>query len=273
MKKILVANRGEIAERLFHACRHLNIPCVAITSEADAGAKWASFADEQVALGGVTASESYLAQDKIIKIARQVGADAIHPGYGFLSENSEFAQACIDAGMTFIGPTPKAIQLMGDKAQARQLAIRAGVPVVSGSDGAGKSITALQVDAEKIGYPILIKASAGGGGKGMRVARSSDELADGIQAARSEAKSAFGNDHILLEHFFDEIHHIEVQLLGDNAGNLLHLHERECSIQRRHQKIIEETPSPLLSSTLRDRNLCFGSCVGQLSWLHECRHG
>ena len=250
-KKILIANRGEIARRIILACRELGVTAVAVYSEADAGAPWVRLADESYPLPGVTASETYLNQDALFYIARVSGAEAVHPGYGFLSENPTFAAACAEHGLVFIGPSPQAMQLLGSKAAARELAQREGVPVVPGVDGADQSSAELSVAAEAIGFPVLIKASAGGGGKGMRVVRQAAELADALAQARSEARSSFGDDHILLEKYFDEIHHVEIQVLGDTQGTVLHLFERECSIQRRHQKIIEESPAP----ALRDDNL------------------
>ncbi len=244
--KILVANRGEIARRIILACRELGVRAVAIYSEADMGAPWVRLADESYPLPGVTAVDSYLNQAAIFEIAHTSGVDAIHPGYGFMSENAAFAQACADRGIVFIGPSPEAMRLMGSKASARELAQRAGVPVVPGVDGAGKSNAELLAAAAQIGYPVLIKASAGGGGKGMRVVWSADELDGALQAARKEARNSFGDDHILLEKFFTEIHHVEIQVLADEHGRTLHLFERECSIQRRHQKIIEESPAPVI---------------------------
>jgi acetyl/propionyl-CoA carboxylase alpha subunit len=204
-------------------------------------------ADESYLLPGVTAAETYLNQRKILEIAKISGVDAIHPGYGFLSENAGFAQACADNGFVFIGPSPAAMRLMGSKAAARELAQAAGVPVVPGLDGSGKSDKVLAETAREIGYPILIKASAGGGGKGMRVVWSEAELVNALHTARREARSAFGDDHIILEKYFTKIHHVEIQILADNHGNVLHLFERECSVQRRHQKIIEESPAPVIT--------------------------
>jgi acetyl-CoA carboxylase biotin carboxylase subunit len=247
-KKILVANRSEIANRIFLACRELGIRSVAVYSDVDQDAPWAQMADESYALPGVTATETYLNQSAILTIAQKCGADAIHPGYGFLSENPEFAAACADHGIVFIGPSPEAMRIMGSKTAARVLAQSAGVPVVPGADGADKSDNELMTTAAAIGYPILIKASAGGGGRGMRVVWSEDEFEGAIQSARSEALSAFGSDHVLLEKFFTEVHHVEIQVFGDSHGNILHLYERECSIQRRHQKIIEESPAPIMAS-------------------------
>ena len=250
-RKILVANRGEIAKRIFTACRELGVTSVAIYSDADAEAQWVLAADEAYPLGGTTAAESYLDIGKVIDIAQANGVEAIHPGYGFLSENADFAQACGAAGIKFIGPSPEAMRLMGSKASAREVAQKAGVPVTPGVDGAGKSDAELQQAADDIGYPVLVKASAGGGGKGMRVVETPDEFLGALQSARSEAANSFGDDHIILEKYFTKIHHIEIQILGDEHGNVRHFFERECSIQRRHQKIIEETPSPTISDELR----------------------
>lgn len=244
--KILVANRGEIARRIVLACRELDVRAVAMYSEADQGAPWSRLADESYPLLGVTAADSYLNQAAIFQIARTSGVDAIHPGYGFLSENASFAHACADQGFVFIGPGPEAMRLMGSKASARELAQQAGVPVVPGVDGAGKTNDELAAAANEIGYPVLIKASAGGGGKGMRVVWSPDDLDGALQAARHEARSSFGDDHIILEKYFTEIHHVEIQVLADQHGHILHLFERECSIQRRHQKIVEESPAPVV---------------------------
>ena len=251
--KILVANRGEIAQRIFVACRELGIVSAAIYSEADASNSWWHSADFAYPLTGSTAADSYLNQDQIFAIAKSAGVDAIHPGYGFLSENADFAANCTTHGIKFIGPSPEAMHVMGSKARAREVAMNAGVPVTPGVDGAGKSDAALAQAAEQIGYPVLIKASAGGGGKGMRVVENSAEFTDALQAARSEAANSFGDDHIILEKFFTRIHHIEIQILGDEHGNVIHLFERECSIQRRHQKIIEETPSPTISDAVRQQ--------------------
>ena len=245
-QKILVANRGEIARRIFLACRELNIPSVAIYSEADANAPWLQLADERYGLEGVTAVSTYLNQEAILAIANQCGVDAIHPGYGFLSENATFAENCAQRGIKFIGPSPEAMRLMGSKASAREIAEEAGVPVVPGLDGAGMSVTELQTAVSHIPFPILIKASAGGGGKGMRVVWQEADFADAVQAAQQEAESAFGDDHILVEKYFTEIHHVEIQVLADEHGKVLHLFERECSIQRRHQKIVEESPAPII---------------------------
>lgn len=204
-------------------------------------------ADEAVHLPGVTAAETYLDQALVLNVAEQCGVEAIHPGYGFLSENADFAEACAARGVKFIGPSPEAMRVMGSKASAREIAQRAGAPVIPGVDGAGKSLDELKAAANEIGYPVLIKASAGGGGKGMRVVWAAEEFGDALQSARGEARSSFGDDHVLIEKYFTEVHHVEIQVLGDEQGNLLHLFERECSVQRRHQKIIEESPSPIVA--------------------------
>lgn len=254
-EKILVANRGEIARRIFRACRELGVLSVAIYSEVDRTAPWARLADESYQLDGVTARDTYLNQQAIFEIARAARVDAIHPGYGFLSENPDFAEACAEHGVHFIGPTPEAMRVLGGKASARDLAQQAGVPVIPGVDGADYNDAELAEEAQRIGYPVLVKASAGGGGKGMRVVNSAEEFADGLRQARNEAVSSFGSDHILLEKYFTEVSHVEVQILGDQHEQIVHLFERECSVQRRHQKIIEETPSPIVDEAMR-REMC-----------------
>jgi acetyl-CoA carboxylase biotin carboxylase subunit len=254
LKKILIANRGEIAVRIIRTCREMSVSSVAVYSECDRTALHVCLADEAYAIGKDQPSESYLRIDKLIDAARRSKADAIHPGYGFLAENAEFADACRKAGLTFIGPSPRAMATMGSKTGARQIAVGAGVPVVPGSelpiDGATPD-DALAKAAATIGYPLLVKAVAGGGGKGMRVVRSEPELLSAVQLARSEAKSAFGSDEVYFERLIDHPRHIEVQLLGDEHGTVWPFVERECSIQRRHQKIVEETPSPSVSAELR----------------------
>ena len=245
-RKVLIANRGEIARRVIRACHELGIAAVAVYSDVDERAPWVREADEAYPLHGSTAADTYLNREKILTIAVNCGAEAIHPGYGFLSENADFAAACAKRGVVFVGPPPDAMRALGSKAAARSLAESHDVPVVPGIDGSGKGDDELAEAAAAIGYPVLIKASAGGGGKGMRVIHDAAELRDGLQAARQEAQSAFGDPHVLLEKYFTEIHHVEVQVLGDRHGNLLHLYERECSIQRRHQKIIEESLSPVV---------------------------
>ncbi|MFQ5420817.1 MAG: acetyl/propionyl/methylcrotonyl-CoA carboxylase subunit alpha, partial [Anaerolineae bacterium] len=253
-KKILIANRGEIARRIILACRELGVTAVAIYSEPDAEAPWVRLADESYPLAGTTATETYLNQEAIFAIARQCGAEAIHSGYGFLSENADFADACAENGLVFIGPSGDSMRMLGSKAAAREVAEQADVPVVPGVDGAGKSDAELAAAAADIGFPVLIKASAGGGGKGMRVVWSADEFAGAAQQARSEAQNSFGDDHVLIEKYFTEIHHVEIQILADGHGKVLHLFERECSVQRRHQKIIEESPAPVVrDDDLRQR--------------------
>ena len=256
MRKILIANRGEIAVRVIRACRDMDLRSVAVFSDCDRTARHVRLADEACAIGGNPPSESYLRIDRIIDAARRTGADAVHPGYGFLAENDAFATACRDAGLTFIGPTPRAIALMGSKTAARQAAIDAGVPVVPGTEAPlGPDVPDAEIAAiaARIGYPIMLKAVAGGGGKGMRVVAEPGDLPGAIRAARSEAGAAFGDSSIYLERRLLRPRHIEVQLLGDQHGRVLPFVERECSIQRRHQKVIEETPSPVVSPALRAR--------------------
>jgi acetyl-CoA carboxylase biotin carboxylase subunit len=251
-KKILIANRGEIAVRLMRACQELGIQTVAVYSAVDRTALHTSLADEAVFIGPPSASESYLRQQRIIDAAVKTDCQAIHPGYGFLAENADFAEAVSAAGLTFIGPGPEAIRLMGSKTTARQVMQMAGVPVVPGyhpqSDDPDELLLAA---AEKIGYPLLVKATAGGGGKGMRLVEAAENLPEALQSARREALNAFGDGTIYLEKFLAQPHHVEFQIFGDAHGNLVHLFERECSVQRRHQKIIEETPSPLLDEATR----------------------
>jgi acetyl-CoA carboxylase, biotin carboxylase subunit len=256
MKRILVANRGEIAVRVIRACRDMGIEPVAVYSDCDRAAPHVRLADEAVHIGGNPPRESYLRIDRIVDAARQTGADAVHPGYGFLAENEDFAAACRDAGLTFIGPSPEAIALMGSKTAARQAAMEAGVPVVPGTeDPLGVEVPDATIAgfADRIGYPIMVKAVAGGGGKGMRLVTSDSELSSAIRGARSEAQAAFGDPAIYLERRIVRPRHIEIQLLGDQHGTVLPFVERECSIQRRHQKVIEETPSPVVGRELRLR--------------------
>ena len=249
--KILIANRGEIALRVMRTCRAMGIATVAVYSDADANAPHVRFADEAVCLGAAPVKDSYLNVEKILAAAKLTGAQAIHPGYGFLSENAEFAEACAVTGIVFIGPSPEAIRKMGLKSPARKLAAAAGCPVVPGYDGDAQDDDTLRAEMLNIGFPVLIKASAGGGGKGMRVVRNEAEIADAIEGARREAEKAFGNGALLLEKFVEMARHVEVQLLGDQHGNLVHLFERDCSLQRRHQKVIEESPSPAVNDDLR----------------------
>jgi acetyl-CoA carboxylase biotin carboxylase subunit len=252
-KKILIANRGEIALRVIRACRELEIETVAVFSEGDRDALHVKAADEAVCVGPVASAKSYLNIPNIISAAELTGVDAIHPGYGFLSENARFAEICESCGIKFIGPSPQAIEIMGDKAKARKTMIESGVPVVPGSKDIIKDEASVAKTAESIGYPVLIKASAGGGGKGMRVAQNSKELFSSIQAAQSEAQAAFGNSEVYLEKYIEEPRHIEIQILGDQYGNVVHLGERDCSLQRRHQKLLEEAPSSALTPELREK--------------------
>lgn len=252
-KKILIANRGEIAVRIIKACQELGIKTVAIYSDADKKAPHALIADEAVNLGSPTPIESYLNIPKIIKIAKKKKIDAIHPGYGFLAENPDFAETCEKSGITFIGPSPKVISLMGDKIAAKKTMEKAKVPVIPGYHGIKQDNESLVKEGKKIGFPLLVKAAAGGGGKGMRIVHSEDKLLESIQAAKRESKSSFGDDTVFLEKYLDKPRHIEFQILADKHGNTIHLFERECSIQRRHQKIIEESPSPIMTEELRTK--------------------
>ncbi len=250
-RRILIANRGEIAVRIIRACRELGISPVAVYSEADAGALHVRLADAAVCIGPPPAAESYLRGEAIVAAARELGAEAVHPGYGFLAENAGFARLCREAGLVFIGPPPEAIEAMGGKIGARRLAYAAGVPVVPGYDGADQSDERLLAEAERIGYPLLVKASAGGGGKGMRTVHEPAAFADALAGARREARAAFGDETVFLERLILRPRHVEIQILADSHGATLYLGERECSIQRRHQKILEEAPSPALTPALR----------------------
>ncbi|OLC12518.1 MAG: hypothetical protein AUH29_16140 [Candidatus Rokubacteria bacterium 13_1_40CM_69_27] len=251
--KVLVANRGEIAVRIIRACREAGIGAVAIFSEADRDALHVQMADEAYPIGPSPATESYLAAEKIVGVAKAAGADAVHPGYGFLAENAAFAEACAEAGLTFIGPPPAAIRAMGDKTAARRIARELGVPLVPGTLEPVAGDEATRAAARKIGYPVMVKAVLGGGGKGMRLVRREEELAGALRLARGEAQSAFGDASIYLERALAEPRHIEVQVLADGQGCVVHLGERECSIQRRHQKLVEESPSPFVDAALRER--------------------
>ncbi len=254
LKKILVANRGEIAVRIIRGCQELGYEAVAVYSEADRMAPHVRMAQEAYAIGPSHVAESYLRDDKIIAVAKESGVDGIHPGYGFLAENANFAEAVIDAGLTWIGPPPNAIRLMGDKLTARKTMAAADVPLVPGTDQSEDiNDDVLAAAAEKIGYPLLVKAAAGGGGKGMRTVTNAKNLAEAIRTARRESEAAFGDDRVYLEKFIENARHIEIQVLGDEHGNVIHLGERECSIQRRHQKLIEEAPSPVIDETLRQK--------------------
>jgi len=251
MQKVLIANRGEIAVRIIRACRELGIASVAIYSEADKDALHAQLADEAICVGPADSAESYLNMEEILSATMVSGADAIHPGYGFLSENAQFAELCEQCNITFIGPPSEVIRKMGNKSIARETVMKANVPVVPGSNRLLQQEEEAYREAEKIGYPIMIKAAMGGGGKGMRLARSAEEFKKAFSTARREALSSFGNGEMYLEHFVEHPRHIEVQILADKYGNVIHLGERDCSIQRNHQKIIEEAPCAVLSGKLR----------------------
>jgi 3-methylcrotonyl-CoA carboxylase alpha subunit len=251
-RTLLIANRGEIACRVIRTARAMGLRTVAVYSEADRDAMHVALADEAVLLGPARARDSYLNAERLIEAARKTGAEAIHPGYGFLSENAEFAQACFDAGLVFVGPTAAMMTAMGSKSGSKALMEKAGVPLVPGYHGEAQDDATLAKAAEKVGFPILVKASAGGGGRGMRIVRSADELAPAIVSAKREAKAAFGDDRMLIEKYVDNPRHIEVQVIGDSHGNLLSLFERECTLQRRHQKVIEEAPSPTLNPAQRE---------------------
>ena len=253
IKKILIANRGEIAVRIIRGCRDLGIDAVAVFSDCDKAAFHVRLANEAYHIGPSPSAESYLSQDKIIDAAKRSGADAIHPGYGFLAENAEFAKRCADEGIIFIGPKPETITLLGDKLQARAAALEAGLPVVPGETIEGDDLKTAIGKAETVGYPILIKAAAGGGGKGMRVVHEPKQFEEALERASSEAKSAFGDGRVYIEKYLERPRHIEIQILCDQHGNAIHLNERECSIQRRHQKVIEESPSPMMTPELRQK--------------------
>ena len=250
-EKILVANRGEIAVRIIRACRELNIRSVAVYSEPDANSMHVQMADEAICIGKGASSESYLRIDRIISAAEITDVDAIHPGYGFLSENAHFADVCESCNIRFIGPSSRAMNALEDKAVSRALAKKAGVPIPPGSEGNIENEQAALATARRIGYPVIIKAIAGGGGRGMRVAHNDISLVKGYHTARTEAEKAFGNSNVYIEKFIENPHHIEFQIIGDNRGNIIHLGERDCSIQRRNQKILEETPSPLLENKFK----------------------
>jgi acetyl-CoA carboxylase biotin carboxylase subunit len=252
-RKILIANRGEIALRIIWACRELGIKTVAVHSTADADSLHVKFADEDVCIGPPANQDSYLSISGVISAAEITDAEAIHPGYGYLAESAHFAEVCRECGLTFIGPSPDVIRRMGDKAEARRTMTEAGVPTIPGSDGIVEDVEQAAEVAERIGYPVLIKASAGGGGRGMRIAQEPADFARMFEAARSEAQAAFGNGDVYIEKYLLEPRHIEFQILGDDHGNLIHLFERECSVQRRHQKLLEESPSTALDDDLRGR--------------------
>lgn len=251
--KILIANRGEIAMRVIQTCKKMGIQTVAIYSEPDSASLHVKEADEAICIGGVTPRESYLVINKVISAALETGAEAIHPGYGFLSENAEFAKAVKKANMVFIGPSPEAIHALGDKTAARELAIKSGVPISPGSDGAVSEITVIKKIANDIGYPVILKAAAGGGGKGMRMVEKPEDLESALHSAQSESMTSFGDDRVFIEKYIVNPRHIEIQIVADNFGNILYFPERECSIQRRHQKVIEESPSIAVTPEIRVR--------------------
>lgn len=250
--KVLIANRGEIAVRIIRACRELGIATVAVFSEPDREALHTQLADEAICIGPARAADSYLNMQNIISAAVLTKSQAIHPGYGFLSENSTFAAMCKECNIKFIGPEPETIDAMGNKSNARELMIKAGVPVIPGSDGVVSDVDTAYKIAEKLGYPVMVKASAGGGGRGIRIVRKKEELAEAFETAKSETKAAFGDDTMYMEKVIENARHIEIQILGDNYGNVIHLGERDCSLQRRNQKVLEEAPSPALSDKVRN---------------------
>jgi acetyl-CoA carboxylase biotin carboxylase subunit len=253
LKKILIANRGEIAVRVIKACREMGIRTVAVYSEVDRASLHVQLADEAVCIGPAPATESYLNMERIIQVAHSTGAHAIHPGYGFLAENSDFARLCENEKVVFIGPNSNALELVGDKVRSRQTMEKARVSIIPGMKTIPKNFLEYEKSAQKIGYPVIVKASAGGGGKGMRIVCNENELKPALEAGMREAKSAFGDESVYLEKYIEEPRHVEFQVLADNCGNVVHLFERECSIQRRHQKIVEETPSQALNPELRAR--------------------
>ncbi|HEY6895157.1 MAG TPA: biotin carboxylase N-terminal domain-containing protein, partial [Rhodanobacteraceae bacterium] len=250
-KRLLIANRGEIACRVIRTCRRLGIETVAVYSEADAGAQHVRLADVAVPIGGPRPQDSYLRADAIVEAARKTGAEAIHPGYGFLSENANFAEAVERAGIRFVGPSADSMRRMGSKAGAKDLMASRGVPVVPGYTGEDQEPSLLAREAARIGFPLMIKAAHGGGGKGMRIVRAASEFAASLESCQREAKNAFGRDRVLLERYIERPRHIEFQIFGDARGNVVHLNERECSAQRRYQKVLEETPSPFVTPDLR----------------------
>src|ERR1035437_2034607 len=253
IKKVLVANRGEIAIRIMRSCREMGIQTVAVFSDADRTSMHVRYANEAFHIGAAPSSESYLNIDKILEVARNSGADAIHPGYGFLSENASFSRRCKEQGIRFIGPSPESIESMGDKISARKRMIAAGVRVVPGTtEKITDEAEAIEIIKE-IGLPVMIKASAGGGGRGMRLVKRESQIESPIRGACSEAKTAFGDDSVYIEKYIDSPHHIEFQILADQYGNTVHLFERECSVQRRHQKVVEETPSPIMTPEVREK--------------------
>lgn len=264
IKKLLIANRGEIALRIIRTCREMGVKTVAVYSDADKNSLHVKFADEAVCIGAPSSKESYLNISRIVAAAGITNADAIHPGYGFLAENAEFAEICINSNLKFIGPLPNMITSMGNKSFAKDTMVAAGVPVVPGSEGVVKDVEEAKEFAIKFGLPIMIKASAGGGGKGMRIVRELEELESAFNNAKSEALNSFSNDDVYIEKFVDKPRHIEIQLLGDKYGNVITLGERDCSVQRRHQKLIEESPSPFIDDVIRDK-MCKAAILGAKS--------
>ena len=262
MKRLLVANRGEIARRIFRSAHAMGIATVAVYSDADAQALHVSDADVAFALGGRSAAESYLRIDRLIEAARATGADAVHPGYGFLSENADFAQAVIDAGLTWVGPPPAAIRALGSKSAIKQRAAQLDIPCLASYSGEDQSLARFTREAARIGFPLMVKAAAGGGGRGMRLVMHDSELEAALHSARSEAESAFGSGELLLERALLAPRHVEIQVFADALGHCIHLGERDCSVQRRHQKIIEESPSPAVDPALRER---MGACAVRLA--------
>ncbi|ACF13671.1 Carbamoyl-phosphate synthase L chain ATP-binding [Chloroherpeton thalassium ATCC 35110] len=258
IQKVLVANRGEIAIRVFRTLKEMGVKSVAVYSDADKKARFYQLADEAYCIGGITSRESYLVQEKIFEVAEKSGCDAIHPGYGFLSENAAFAKACAERGLIFIGPKPDVIQALGDKIEARKIAIKANLPIASGTEGSIENLQEASQVAEKVGFPVLIKATAGGGGKGMKKVESKELFASSFNAARNEALAAFGDGRVYIEKYLENPRHVEIQILCDSYGNGAYLFERECSIQRRHQKVIEEAPSSILTPDMRQE---MGECA------------
>ncbi len=266
--KVLIANRGEIALRIHRACKEMGISTVAVHSEADRGAMWVRLADESVCIGPAPAAKSYLNIPSIIAAAEITGAQAIHPGYGFLSENARFAEIVEAHGMTFIGPKPEHIRIMGDKITAKQTVKDAGIPVVPGSDGEVETVEAAVKASKAIGFPLIVKAAAGGGGRGMKVALTPDDLVEAVRTAQSEAQAAFGNGAVYMERYLQKPRHIELQVIADSHGNVVHLGERDCSLQRRHQKVLEEAPSPALSAVERAQiGRTVNEAIGKIGYL------
>ncbi len=257
---VLVANRGEIALRIMRSARAEGLRCIAVYTDVDARAPHVDFADEAIRIGAGPVGDSYLSANAILDAARTSGAQAIHPGYGFLSENAGFARAVVQAGLVFIGPSARAIETMGDKSAARRLMTRAGIPCVPGYDGADQSDATLRAEADRIGYPVMIKAAMGGGGKGMRAVAGPDDFDAALKMARAEALAAFGADEVILERAIANPRHVEFQIIGDAHGHVLHLGERDCSVQRRHQKVIEEAPCPVLSADVGSSRVDLQAC-------------